>query len=180
MRFATRLGCLFAMLTLALPAWANGNNVLLLPTAIASEGSRQLVFPEGATELSHMASELDLLAGELLGGVGAGLLAVDGAPREHGSALAHLPGAPAGLLEEIDRYERETGAEPEQCAGLRAHLERMALLTAGAGALHVADFASWTAAYSQTNRLEPGTMTLQYRGPDDPGGGENGFDLPVV
>jgi hypothetical protein len=34
---------------------------------------------------------------------------------------------PQGLLEEIDRYER-TGADPKQCAGLRAHLERLAIL----------------------------------------------------
>jgi hypothetical protein len=34
---------------------------------------------------------------------------------------------PQGLLEEIDRYER-TGADPDQCAGLRAHLERLAIL----------------------------------------------------
>jgi hypothetical protein len=34
---------------------------------------------------------------------------------------------PQGLLEEIDRYE-QTGADPSQCAGLRAHLERLAIL----------------------------------------------------
>jgi hypothetical protein len=37
---------------------------------------------------------------------------------------------PQGLLEEIARYEREVEADPKQCAGLRAHLERMALVSA--------------------------------------------------
>jgi hypothetical protein len=32
---------------------------------------------------------------------------------------------PQGLLELIDRYEREARPDPQQCAGLRAHLERM-------------------------------------------------------
>ena len=34
---------------------------------------------------------------------------------------------PQALLEEIDRYE-QAGADPEQCAGLRSHLERLAIL----------------------------------------------------
>lgn len=34
---------------------------------------------------------------------------------------------PQGLLELIDRYEHDTQADPKQCAGLRAHLERMSL-----------------------------------------------------
>jgi hypothetical protein len=34
---------------------------------------------------------------------------------------------PQGLLEEIDRYEK-TGADPQQCAGLRSHLERLAIV----------------------------------------------------
>ena len=37
---------------------------------------------------------------------------------------------PQALLELIDRYERETKADPQQCAGLRAHLDRMALRNA--------------------------------------------------
>ena len=32
---------------------------------------------------------------------------------------------PQRLLEVIDRYEREVQPDPQQCAGLRAHLERM-------------------------------------------------------
>ena len=32
---------------------------------------------------------------------------------------------PQGLLELIDRYEAETSANPDRCAGLRAHLQRM-------------------------------------------------------
>jgi hypothetical protein len=35
---------------------------------------------------------------------------------------------PQGLLEEIDRYER-TGANPQECAGLRLHLERLAIIS---------------------------------------------------
>jgi hypothetical protein len=34
---------------------------------------------------------------------------------------------PQGLLEEIDRYEN-TGANPDQCKGLRLHLGRLAIL----------------------------------------------------
>jgi hypothetical protein len=34
---------------------------------------------------------------------------------------------PQALLELIDRYEREAQPDPQQCAGLRAHLERMNL-----------------------------------------------------
>lgn len=34
---------------------------------------------------------------------------------------------PQALLEEIDRYER-TGADPGECAGLRLHLERLAII----------------------------------------------------
>ncbi|MFO7567648.1 MAG: hypothetical protein R6X02_33705 [Enhygromyxa sp.] len=34
---------------------------------------------------------------------------------------------PQGLLELIDRYEAEARPDPQQCAGLRAHLERMSL-----------------------------------------------------
>lgn len=41
------------------------------------------------------------------------------------SRWALLP--PQGLLEEIDRYER-TGAKPDECAGLRLHLERLAII----------------------------------------------------
>lgn len=33
---------------------------------------------------------------------------------------------PQALLELIDRYEREAQPDPQQCAGLRAQLERMA------------------------------------------------------
>jgi hypothetical protein len=36
---------------------------------------------------------------------------------------------PQGLLEEIDAYER-SGADPRECAGLRAHLDRLAMLAA--------------------------------------------------
>jgi hypothetical protein len=32
---------------------------------------------------------------------------------------------PSALLELIDRYEREAQPDPQQCAGLRAHLDRM-------------------------------------------------------
>jgi hypothetical protein len=35
---------------------------------------------------------------------------------------------PQGLLEEIDRYER-TGVSSNECAGLRLHLERLAILS---------------------------------------------------
>lgn len=40
--------------------------------------------------------------------------------------------------------------------------------------------AAWTAAYSRTNRLEPGTMTVQYQGPDQIAGEDDleDFDLP--
>ncbi len=34
---------------------------------------------------------------------------------------------PQALLEEIDRYE-QTGADPERCASLRSHLERLTIL----------------------------------------------------
>ena len=34
------------------------------------------------------------------------------------------------LLVVLDRYERETQADPKACAGLRAHLERMSLRSA--------------------------------------------------
>jgi hypothetical protein len=34
--------------------------------------------------------------------------------------------SPQALLELIDRYEREAQPDPQQCAGLRAHLEKMA------------------------------------------------------
>jgi hypothetical protein len=34
---------------------------------------------------------------------------------------------PQALLEEIDHYER-SGADPNQCAGLRAHLERLTII----------------------------------------------------
>ena len=34
---------------------------------------------------------------------------------------------PQGLLELINRYESEAKPDPKQCAGLRAHLERMAI-----------------------------------------------------
>jgi hypothetical protein len=34
---------------------------------------------------------------------------------------------PQGLLEELDRYER-TGANPDECTGLRLHLERLAIV----------------------------------------------------
>jgi hypothetical protein len=34
---------------------------------------------------------------------------------------------PQGLLEELERYER-TGADPDECAGLRLHLERLAII----------------------------------------------------
>lgn len=37
---------------------------------------------------------------------------------------------PQALLELIERYEREAEPDPQQCAGLRAHLERMAVRTA--------------------------------------------------
>ena len=33
--------------------------------------------------------------------------------------------SPQALLELIDRYEREAQPDPQQCAGLRTHLERM-------------------------------------------------------
>lgn len=35
---------------------------------------------------------------------------------------------PQGLLEEISRYER-TGVNPDECAGLRLHLERLAIIS---------------------------------------------------
>lgn len=35
---------------------------------------------------------------------------------------------PQGLLDEIERYER-TGANPDECVGLRSHLERLAILS---------------------------------------------------
>lgn len=35
---------------------------------------------------------------------------------------------PQALLEEIDRYEK-TGVDPKQCAGLRSHLDRLAILS---------------------------------------------------
>lgn len=35
---------------------------------------------------------------------------------------------PQGLLEEIDRYER-SGVSPDECAGLRLHLERLAIIS---------------------------------------------------
>jgi hypothetical protein len=35
---------------------------------------------------------------------------------------------PQGLLEEIERYER-TGANPDECVGLRSHLERLAIIS---------------------------------------------------
>ncbi len=37
---------------------------------------------------------------------------------------------PQGLLELIDRYERDAGVDPRECAGLRAHLDRMAMRAA--------------------------------------------------
>jgi hypothetical protein len=41
------------------------------------------------------------------------------------SRWALLP--PLGLLDLIDRYEAEAKPDPQQCAGLRVHLERMNL-----------------------------------------------------
>ena len=35
---------------------------------------------------------------------------------------------PQGLLEEIDQYEK-SGANPDECAGLRAHLERLSIVS---------------------------------------------------
>jgi hypothetical protein len=41
------------------------------------------------------------------------------------SRWALLP--PQGLIDLIDRYQAEAKPDPQQCAGLRAHLERMNL-----------------------------------------------------
>lgn len=51
-----------------------------------------------------------------------------GAPVELASQRWALT-PPQGLLEEIDAYER-AGGDPKDCAGLRAHLERLASISA--------------------------------------------------
>jgi hypothetical protein len=53
-------------------------------------------------------------------------VALGGAPVEQATQRwSLLP--PQGLLELVDRYERDTKADPAQCAGFRAHLERLSI-----------------------------------------------------
>lgn len=64
----------------------------------------------------------------LLSYTAARAIELGGAPVEAATQRwALLP--PQGLLEEIERYEHGAGVNAENCAGLRAHLEHMAILS---------------------------------------------------
>lgn len=129
-----RVACSSAALALALASSSSlgcGSSSEPAPTRTSHDAAAKPPEPEPESALIHYACEgFDRAVREhapdnrLLST--SALYAVElGGPRVEAATQRWALLPPQGLLELITRYEREFKPDPSECAGLRAHLERM-------------------------------------------------------